>query len=84
MYITHSLCCSCILALTMCSEQVNVTDNKTNSLLHQKHNSIIQLLVFCYGNMFQSFFRPSSFKRSLELQSVRTMYYDITYYLKGV
>ena len=39
--------------------------NKINSLLRQKHNNIVQLLVSHYGNMFRSFFRPSSGQRSL-------------------
>ena len=38
--------------------------NKINSLLRQKHNNIVQLLVSHYGNMFRSFFRPSSGQRS--------------------
>ena len=43
------------------------------------------ILVSYYGYMFRSFFRPSSGQRTqLKVQSVRTVYCAIQYYLQGV
>jgi hypothetical protein len=46
------------------NKEPRIPYNKTNSLLRQDHNDGTCLLVSYYGNMFRSFFRPSSVLRS--------------------